>query len=599
MVTKLFFPAERSGNSMERIQLYAVSVFLLILIASSMAWNILRPSDFVRIILTCATLLGAYVFFQKAFDRSYIATLAIVGCLVVLPLLPYLRYAVYLLGALGCGMLIRYEWKIDKRKLHFFALLLVVIFSTDIYANFQYPNSLALTGAGGVHLDSLFHAAISAMYAHYGVPSIALDGLVPIEYHTLSHKIFAGIATLSGFESLAVYSYIFFVAGPLLFAFSLAGLACQIDPRQRYYDALLGTGVLLFAIMVVPVFGAAALWDSYFISESYLVALLLLFSSLSILLRCAEADDSTPLMPLAASLALLVLAGLSKGSVGLVGICVFGLQGLTRYRNVRYWLLFSAASILLYFGIIDSATSMKQHIPVNPLHFVDTYVSLPFNAPTSVKLIFFLTVHYLSVWTCFAIGLRKSGYQYFKSIEFQVLFALLIPALFFSLTYEIAGGSAYYFSSVPVIVSLAFLLPSICSRLGWVKFKHILWLSVIACLVAYKPIVRKTFVLGLAGYKPDADVVQMVEQLHQIRDGTPKNVMVKIENPELLVDKIGCNAYWYFSAVMERPLVGGLPAKAPCTDYKSGLYGLPDYHGNEKKLVSDNFRVIELKLGRQ
>ncbi len=598
MITKLFFPAERSDDSFARIQLYAASAFVLILVASFLALNVLRPSDFVRIIFTCATLLGTYVFFLRAFARSYIATLAVVGCLVALPLLPYLRYAVYLLGAFGCGMLIRSEWRIDRRKLHFLALLLVVIFSTDIYSNFQYPNSLALTGAGGVHLDTLFHAAISAMYVHYGVPSIALDGLVPIEYHTLSHKIFAGMATLSGFESLAIYSYIFFVAGPLLFAFSLAGLACQISPRLNYYDALLGTGLLLFAILVVPVFGAAALWDSYFISESYLVALLLLLSSLSILLRWAE-EGAQGLMPLAASLALLVLAGLSKGSVGLVGICVFGLLGLTRYRNLGYWLLFSCASALLYFGIIDSATSMKQHIPVNPLHFVETYVSLPFNAPTSVKLIFFLAVHYLSVWTCFAMGLRKSGHEYFKSIEFQVLFALLIPALFFSLTYEIAGGSAYYFSSVPVIVSLVFLLPAVSSRLGGIRFKHIVWLAVIACLVAYKPIARKSFALQLAGYKPDAEVVQMVRQLHEIRDGTPKNVMVKIENPELLVDKIGCNAYWYFSAVMERPALGGLPAKAPCTDYKSGLYGLPDYHGHEKKLVSDNFRVVELKLGHQ
>lgn len=598
MISKLFLPVDRNDNSMSSIQLYAASVFLLILVASLMAFNAMGLSDFARIMFTSATLIGMFSFFLKISKYYYISVLAVIGCLVGLPFLPYLSYAIYLVGALGWAVLIRHEWKFDKSKLLFLPLLFVAIFGSGMYGNFQYQNSLAITKGGAINFDTLFHAAIAAMYGHYGVASVGLDGLVPITYHTLSHKIFAGVATLSGFEALAVYSYVFFAMGPLLLTFSLAGLACQLNSKLNFHQALLGMALLLLAIVSVPVFSFAALWDSYFISESYLLALVLLLVSLSTFIRWVE-GGGVGLFQLAASMSLLILAGLAKNSVGLVGICVFGLLGVTKFRNFRYWLLMSIASALLYLGIIDSATNAKQLIPINPFHFVYTYVGLPFHPPKLVKLFCFFGLHFITVWACFVIGLRKFGAKYFNSIEFQVLFALLVPALFFSITFEIAGGAAYYFSSIPVIVSLSFLLPSFSSRLNTVRFMHVIGLSLLATLMLYTAIAHKTFLVKFVGYKPDIEVLQIIKQLHEIRDKSPTNVIVKIENPEFLVSKIGCNAYWFFPAVMERPLIDGLPIKAPCSGYQKGLYGLSDYNGKEMKLISDGFTVVHVKLGPQ
>lgn len=596
MINKLFRPVDRNDNSMSGIRFYAMSVFSLVSVASLMAINAMDLYDFVRILAACAALIGMYSLFFRIFERHDFSVLAFIGSLIVLPSLPYISYVAYLVGVLGWIVLIRHEWKVDKNTLLFLPVLFVAIFGSGIYSDFQYQNSLTM---GAIHLDTFFHAAIAAMYSHYGVASIGLDGLVPIAYHTLSHKIMAGVAILSGFETLAVYSYLFFAMGPLLLAFSLAGFACQLNSKLKFNQALLGTSLLMLAITSVPIFGRAAMWDSYFVSESYLIALVILTVSLATLISWVE-GGAVGMIQLATSLSLLILAGLAKGGVGMVGICVFGLLGITKFRFFRYWMLLAVASVLMYFGVIDAATNAKQLNPINLFHFVTTYTKPLFFATTTWgKVVFFLAVHFLPVWVCFVIGLRKLGSEYFKTIEFQVLLALLIPALFFSLTFEIAGGSAYYFSSIPVIVSLPFLLPSLSYWLNIIKFKHVVGFLILASLIVYPIILNRSFIRDFQENKADFDALQIVvKQLHDIRDNSPINLLVKIENPEELIGKIGCNAYWFLPAVMERPLIDGLPNKDLCPSVSNGFYGLSDYHANEKKLISEDFKVVRVRIGQ-
>lgn len=639
---------------MSGIQFYAISVFSLVSVASLMAINAMDLSDFIRIIATCAALIGMYSFFFRILQRHDVSVLAFIGSLIVLPSLPYISYIAYLVGALGWVVLIRHEWKFNNNQLLCLPVLFVAIFGSHIISDFQYHNSLTM---GTIYIDTLFHAAIAAMYSHYGVASVGLDGLVPIPYHILSHKIMAGVATLSGFETLAVYSYLYFAMGPLLLAFALAGFACQLNSKLKFNQALLGIALMMLAIVSVPVFKWVVLWDVYFESESYLIALVIFTVSLATFKRWVE-DGAVGLFQLATSLSLLILAGLTKGSVGLLGVCVFGLLGITKFRIFKYWLLLAIASVFLYFGVIDSATNAQQMSYINSFHFITTYVRVPLlNPPTLVKVILFLGGHFLTVWVCFVIGIRKLGSEYYKTIEFQVLFALLFPALFFSLTFDMWLNTVF-FSTIPVVVSLSFLLPSLSGWLNTIKVKHVIVMTVLAFLLMLPVIGKRSFVVQYLSKGANIDRLQdivkqlhdihdksptnflvkivnpellvskvvkvvskstkvgamqdIVKQLHDIRDKSPKNVLVKIENPELLVSKIGCDAYWFLPAVMERPLIDGLPDNDLCPRFEglhkedSGtsvhksvhrtFYGLIDYDVNHKKLISEDFKVVRVKL---
>ncbi|WP_420993390.1 hypothetical protein ACKI2N_014725 [Cupriavidus sp. 30B13] len=624
------------------IQCYLLGSTLFIALLAGLAFNAVTWQAVARTLLTCGVLTGLYVLLVLAMRQAGTAALAMVVLLICLPLVPALRYPLYILGAIGCVFLFGRGWLVRGRSLLALPVLMVTMLGSGIYIDYQYKSALL---AGGLTLDSYFHAAIAAMYGHYGVASLGLNGLVPIGYHTLSHKIFAGLAALSGFETLASYAYFYIGMGPLLLAFSLAGLACRLNRQLPFWRALLSIALLFLASIAVRAFAISALWDSYIASESYLVSLVLLAASLSTFVRCIEAERGMGFhFSLAVALLLLVCAGLAKGSVGVIGLCVFGLFGLTRFRTAAYWVTVLLASALMYFLIVAAANSAEKVVFVKPFDFVETFVSGPLFTDLAHKLWFFLAVHFLPVWLCFGAGMRSQGLAYVKGAEFQVLFALLVPALALSLTLYVPGGSAYYFSSIPVVVALPFLAARLASgpdrvglgqlvlmaaaglalsalfrELGWIgtdavslalvvvlplllvgflpmasssaAFAYVTLLVAVSAFALQGPILKRTF-LARSERSP-VDLSDTLGLLDRVRAHTPYDVFIKVENPETLVAKIGCKAYWLLPALLERPLVDGLPNTALCPGFK-GTYGLGDYSG--KSLVPLGAKVENLRL---
>ncbi|WP_416049402.1 hypothetical protein [Cupriavidus basilensis] len=623
------------------VQLYLLGSILFVAAAAGLAFNAVTWQIVARVVLNCAALVGLYFLLILAVRQAGAAALAIVVLLIALPFMPLVRYPLYLLGAIGCVILFRRGWLVGARDLLALPVLLVTVLGSGVYIDYQYKSALL---SGGLTLDSYFHAAIAAMYGHYGTASLGLNGLVPIGYHTLSHKIFAGLATLSGFEALASYAYFFIVMGPLLLAFALAGLACQLNRDLPFSRALLTIALLFLASITVPVFSLSAMWDSYLASESYLIAMVLLTASVSTFLLCFV-EGPGQRFKLVVALLLLVSAGLAKGSVGIIGLCVFGLLGLTRFRSLFYWATLALASALMYFLVVGAATSAGRILFIKPLDFVETYVRGPSLDDPSVKLWFFLAMHFLPVWLCFGAGLRKLGLAYCKSIEFQMLFALLVPALALSLALFVPGGSAYYFSSIPVVVALPFLAAKLAPRpdtqlnyghvalvtivglllscfflqIGWIGsdaigaalvlilplllvgmlpgalaltgYSYVTLLVSISVFALQGPIIKRSFLAQ--GERGPASLSATLEKLEGVRDRAPSDVLIKVENPEVLVGKIGCKAYWFLPAIMERPLVDGLPDVGLCPDFK-GTYGLLDYDG--KRMVPAGAKVMTVRL---
>lgn len=615
------------------VQLYLAYVLVLALLAFALTSGDNGPKVMVTVLGSCMLLAGVYAIARVVLGHHALAGLIVALLLAGLPMAQFLRYPVALVGCVGLVLLVS-EWRrFDLRGLLALPLLLVVVFGSTIYADFAYEKYLS---GGRLNIDSLFHAAIAAMYKNYGVPSIGLDGLVPIGYHTLSHKIMAGLSVLSGLDVLSTYGHLFFVLAPMVLAFSLAGLALRINREMQFRSALLNVALLLLVVIIMPVFRQVGFGDSYFTSESYLMGLVLLMASLSALF--AYRDEPEKPILLVAALALIVLAGMAKGSVGLLGFCVLGLFGLVALRSLRYWLALLLAAAVFYILVIDAVQGADSFVQLKPFDFVERYVQAFDMKGLPRKLSLFIVFHYLPVWICLAAGFTREGRRYALSNEFLTLFALLPPALLLSLMIEIPGGAVYYFSNVPVLVSFAFLAAR-SDRLGegnWLRLVGI----VVACLIVYLVgrklklfgadvsylflvsllllivvtnygLVSKRwfFVLSMAGaaYMVAApaivartiftkvapspvDASYQVAQLRAARERLPVSTQVRLENTELLAEKIGCGVYWALPALLERPMVGGLP-RPPWCDYLNGTYGLAEYLRGKPK--------VELGLGEQ
>ena len=501
--------------------------------------------------------------------------------------MPYLKYIFWVVGFLGFFQLIRVNSKLSARDFYALPLLLLVILGSGIYADFKYSSRLI---SGNMNLDTLFHADISAMYLHYGVTSVGLDGLVPILYHTLSHKMMAGISLIGGFEALASYSYIYFSMAPLLLVFSLAKLSCKINEKIQFSNALLGAALIFLAIIYFKIFARVALWDSWFVSESFLFGLVFLSFSISSIMDWEKNKKYPDLM---LTLALVILAALSKGSIGLLALSMVWFLGVTRYRTISYWAAIFFTTIVVYLVMHSVAENAQQYIPITLFSFINSYVGGP--NIFFLKLIVFSLFHYLFLWFCFFIGYHNAGRSYIKTLEFQILMSLFLPSVVIALTFDIKGGSAYYFSSVPVFVAFAFLSPHVKSLIQKIKIWHLLLITLFALQPLGKVIETRSF---LTKVDKNIELEYMVAQLQSIRNSAPINSIVRVENSVTLQRIVGCKAYWMIPAVMERPLQSGLPDLELCPEFDSelkGTYGLSAYYTDKKN--TSNLKIVPLKLG--
>jgi hypothetical protein len=276
--------------------------------------------------------------------------------------------------------------------------------------------------------------------------------------------------------------------------------------------------------------------------------------------------------------------------------CMLIFFGVVRFREIKYWAVIVLSLLLFYFLVTHSANNAISFVSINPFSFLVRYVHGPNTIvmPFYLKIIMYFVFHFVFVWWCFIAGFWKEGYGYFKGFEFQVIFSSLIPAIFISSTFEIAGGAVYYFSNVPTMVALGFV---VANHMPWfykvnvnILRAVVVSFSIITVWVVYKVSLlsetknERPHVKGL----PD-----IVNQLQELRGALAKNTIVEIKNKKILVDKIGCKAYWFLPAIIERPILDGLPNNDPCPN--DGYYGLRDYIGKEP-LIPKGFVVVQVEL---
>lgn len=186
-----------------------------------------------------------------------------------------------------------------------------------------------------VHIDTIFHSALSAMIKNYGVSSTGLDGFVTLNYHVFSHVLFAALSFSTGLPVVATYGTAQYIVYLPLLLLAIVATAETIRPSTNAPSFFLRIAVLFAAFNTIeawPAFRKFMVGSSYAGSLSYQLSLTLMMATI-----CATRMERDGYR-LATLTMLVMLATASKVSTG--AICV--------------------AIVSAHLALFDSSTTIKR-----------------------------------------------------------------------------------------------------------------------------------------------------------------------------------------------------------------------------------------------
>lgn len=358
----------------------------------------------------------------------------------------------------------------------------VALGNSTVYTSFDMLQRLQ---AGAVHHDTLFHASIAAMVKQYGVVSTGLNGLVDTPYHAFSHQLFAAISLLTGTPVLEVYG----VAPAMLFipvlVFSVVHGSLALSQRPAE-NAPLIWGIVCGLFVVIPLaLQFWAFWDSYLVSESYLIALGLFSVGLPLLYK-----RQLTLADYVVTAVLATMIAHAKVSVGMMfaGLWFTRLVLLRPAGRWAEWAGFALISVIIALAVMQPA-SANGSVKIVILDFIGSYslfgmsvretVAYLSGKPaiyspllallTAVSLGSFFVLHFLFSWltaasAVFHLGLRAA----FRAPATLYSLAAIFGSTLIIAVFAIPGGAVYYFSNVAFFVSLP-----ICATLFAARYERI------------------------------------------------------------------------------------------------------------------------------
>lgn len=342
--------------------------------------------------------------------------------------------------------------------------------------------------AGNIHPDTLFHAAIASMIAEYGAVSTGLDGFVPLSYHILSHVWLGLLAKAAGLT--AIYGYFLgvqVIGVPLLFfTLSLATLACLDSPQS------VGTVPIIVVPLALILLVGIGSWNSYLLSESYILALIVLLAGLPFLRALALRADGHPTSgQMVVGLLVGALAFTAKVSVGGVWLCGF-LYLLSRSKlHVRDYALVCA--MLVAIGWLAVSTILpREHVGTavfRPFH----YFVYPEAALANILAIGAAAIVLMTRYRSSCRGERR-----WSEVVLVMFLASVVPAFAF----QFEGGAAYYFLNIATWIAVAVLSASLidAAKLRVPRVLSVVAIALTAVSIMASPEKRGALV-NFAGYR--------------------------------------------------------------------------------------------------
>lgn len=437
---------------------------------------------------------------------------------------------------------------------------------------------------GLLHQDTLFHVAIAKLLDSYGIVTLGMDGLVPTQYHVLSHRVIAGYGNWTGIDLLLAYGvFQYVIAVPVMIGLLLQAAAQFFHANPR---GMLVPPAAVLSVYLWLALGGVVMWHSYYGSESYALSLWFVIYTLLLLQRitieAASARELALHFALALCIALAALAKISVGAVlacgvaaglaaqssfrplGLIRACVFGLlpalavywsQPVTAGGDQPFFKLFDffrytepAIYALLFAGVISFLS----------------YRHWPADRPRQVLGFALLTGIYAGLCSSYLLNLPAGAHFYFSDPG-SWMGLMMIPLLGVAPKWLLRRSAKFQLLSLAVLLTVLLAL-------------HDRKLRGIATLTSMTETARSW----------SSDTTMGTAVLSHNRLG---QIWSQFHDPVITFDAVHVSAeylaFWnghsrcwassfVFPALFGRPMVAGLPPEDGGCDI-SPYYGFSDY----------------------
>lgn len=455
---------------------------------------------------------------------------------------------------------------------------------------YTYFDIVARLQSGMIHQDVLFHSSIAAMIKNYGIVSTGLHGLVETPYHALSHVMIAGVSLTAGVGVLETYGVAPLVLFAPLLIFAVTVVIVMIDRRENLSLPMLW-GTTAFCLFAFPLlFSGWALWDSFFVSESYMLSLVFFLLGFGFLFK-----QKLSMVDLVTIVFFAALIAQSKASVGLIFVGLLMVRVIflqSQSRNIDLLTAIFSIAIVVW-SVVGSAGAVSEHIPIIPLSFVTDHSLWGGQLSAAVdawgdgrspsfqifvlaffSLFGFIAVHFLVSWIVVFVNYKSLAMgSIFRTPVLAYSVASVGAGIIIVLMFFIPGGSAYYFTNVSFFVSLPFfvvILVNFFQNKGFHERLLFVIAIIIISLMSLRVYYNRSILSSLNENNP------LVSHLMEVRKISSLNQVFQPSNTFFDDNPIKrCSARpFIFAAVSERAWVDVVQGDGLC-DFK--YYGYSQY----------------------
>lgn len=244
------------------------------------------------------------------------------------------------------------------------------------------------------HHDSLFHLSIIISIANQGIASIAQHGLVPVEYHTLSHHIDALILTLTNQIPYDVFTLLFFAKTVFVVLTILVYISFTSKDKLDF-----SIKALIFLPLIIQdghITGSFGL--------SWTIPLMLAATHLSL---CYLQQKDTMRTSQYITVAFFIVAltyGKISAAVGFISI-ICTMLFFKEYKNYKFY-IFSFSIIAFFLYTVTKYTSVDTHIELlQQPQWIDFYSNLDnytYTPELATSLFLILALYIYQLFTSFS-----------------------------------------------------------------------------------------------------------------------------------------------------------------------------------------------------
>lgn len=318
---------------------------------------------------------------------------------------------------------------------------------------------------GTLHRDTLFHAAIINMLAHFSTPSTGLDGVQPLAYHVGVHRWLAGSQGLAPGHApmlLAIGMQVALLPA-VFFAWALA-ISLLL---RRPIGLLFLLGLAFGSLLTLGCF----VWDPYLLSESYAFSLPVFFAVAPVGQRWVGVGSHGKRAPSFWGLTVAVVAAVActaaKVSTGvMLGLFLTGCGLLPRLlqRDQRSLLLYGAAGLLFCTAGVGLAYVAlgAPALMLSPFHFVRSFPRVFVNS---------IWVAGLCLGLFYAWSSRQDDPSSHRPALTLALGGTFLASLVPGLLLDIDGGATYYFTHPAQLLLLLFAMAGLIDRRCWTDLR--------------------------------------------------------------------------------------------------------------------------------